>query len=129
LVFSFPTKAPKNSVTRNEISAIQQLEQYLNYKDNWCEHNPSITVYVKEHEWMEVGAWVYKHFDDIIGVTFLPHSDHVYKQAPYQEITKEEYDEMIKTFPKSIDWTKLQENTDLTEGAQELACVAGVCTF
>ena len=129
LVFSFPTKAPKGSITRNEVTAIQQLEQYLNYKENWCEHNPSITVYVKEEEWMEVGAWVYKHFDDVIGVTFLPHSDHVYKQAPYQEITKEDYDAMIKDFPKSIDWTKLQENTDLTEGAQELACVAGVCTF
>lgn len=129
LVFSFPTKAPKGSITRNQVTAIQQLEQYLNYKENWCEHNPSITVYVKEEEWMEVGAWVYKHFDDIIGVTFLPHSDHVYKQAPYQDITKEEYDQMMKTFPKSIDWTKLQENTDLTEGAQELACVAGVCTF
>lgn len=129
LVFSFPTKAPKGSITRNEVTALQQLEQYLNYKENWCEHNPSITVYVKEEEWMEVGAWVYKHFDDIIGVTFLPHSDHVYKQAPYQDITKEEYDEMMKTFPKSIDWTKLVENTDLTEGAQELACVAGVCTF
>ena len=127
VVFSFPTKAPNGSVTRNEINAVKQLEQYLNYKNNWCEHNPSITVYVKEHEWMEVGAWVYKHFDEVIGLTFLPHSDHVYKQAPYQEITKEEYQQMIKNFPKSINWEGFLEESDLTEGAQQLACVSGVC--
>jgi len=127
LVFSFPTKAPEGAVMRTQLTALDQLELYLIYKNYWCEHNPSITVYVREDEWMKVGAWVYENFDDIIGVSFLPYSDHTYKQAPYQEITEEEYNNLIENFPKSIEWSELVENTDVTEGSQELACVSGSC--
>lgn len=127
LVFSFPTKAPEGAVMRTQLTALDQLELYLIYKNYWCEHNPSITVYVREDEWMKVGAWVYENFDDIIGVSFLPYSDHTYKQAPYQEITEEEYNNLIENFPKSIEWSELVENTDVTEGSQELACVSGAC--
>ena len=112
---------------RTQLTALDQLELYLIYKNYWCEHNPSITVYVREDEWMKVGAWVYENFDDIIGVSFLPYSDHTYKQAPYQEITEEEYNNLIENFPKSIEWSELVENTDVTEGSQELACVSGAC--
>ena len=128
LVFSFPTKSPDNCVTRNDRSAIDQLEHYLVFKKYWCEHNPSITVYVREEEWVEVAAWVYKHLDDLGGVSFLPHSDHVYKQAPYQEITEEVYKELLSKFPV-IDWDKFQkyEVDDATVSMKELACVSGVC--
>jgi ribonucleoside-diphosphate reductase alpha chain len=120
-VFSFPQKSPKSAVFRNQMSAIQQLEHYLVYKKYWCEHNPSITVYVRENEWMEVGAWVYKHFDDIGGVSFLPHSDHSYRQAPYQEINEQQYNEWVAKMP-NINWDSFMEQTDTTEGSQELAC-------
>ena len=124
VVFSFPTKSPKHAVFRNDKTAIEQLELWKTYKTYWTEHNPSVTITVKEHEWIEVGAWVYKNFDDIGGVSFLPYTDHSYRQAPYQEITKEEYDEWMKTFPKSIDWDKLSdyEKEDNTTGSQEMAC-------
>ena len=129
LVFSFPVKSPAGSITRSERSAIQQLEHYLSFKRHWCEHNPSITVYVKEHEWFEVGAWVYKHMDDIGGVSFLPHSEHVYQQAPYQDITKDEYDRMALAFPR-INWNEFDAYElaeDTTNGGQEYACSAGSC--
>lgn len=129
LVFAFPVAAPDGSVFRSDRSAIQQLEHYLAFKRHWCEHNPSITVYVKENEWMEVGAWVYKNFDDVGGVSFLPHSEHVYQQAPYQDIDKETYDKLAAEFPK-IDWaefSKYELEMDTTNGAQEYSCVAGVC--
>lgn len=126
LVFSFPMKAPKDAIFRNDIKAIEQLEHYLVWKEMYCEHNPSITVYVQEHEWMEVGAWVYKHFDRIGGVSFLPHSEHTYKQAPYQQITEEEYELLISKFPK-IEWNKFSEKGDNTTATRELACVSGVC--
>jgi ribonucleoside-diphosphate reductase alpha chain len=127
-VFAFPQKAPEHSVMRNDMSAIEQLEHYLTFQKFWCEHNPSITVYVREHEWLAVGAWVYKNFDHIGGVSFLPHSDHAYKQAPYQECTEEEYHKLVAAMP-SIDWSKLSvyEKTDSTTGNQELACTSGVC--
>lgn len=126
-VFSFPMKAPDTAVFTEDRTAIEQLEHYLMVRNYWCEHNPSITVYVKQDEWLEVGAWVYKHFDSLCGVSFLPQSDHVYKQAPYQKITEEQYMELINKFPK-IDWSKLQsEETDNTTGTKELACVAGIC--
>lgn len=130
LVFSFPQKAPEGSVTRNEIGAIEQLEHYLVYQKHWCEHNPSITVYVKEHEWMEVGAWVYKHLNEIGGVSFLPHSDHVYQQAPYQDITAEEYEKLVAAFPK-IDWEAFDkyEVDDSTVVMHELACSNGSCEY
>jgi intein/homing endonuclease len=125
-VFSFPMKSPDNAVTAPEISAIEQLELYLTYQRYWTEHNVSITVYVREHEWMEVGAWVYKHFDEIGGVSFLPYSDHVYKQAPYQPISKEQYEKLALEFP-DINWEQFIESGDTTKGAQEYACVSGMC--
>ena len=128
-VFSFPVKSPESVTSfRNDWTAVQQLEHALIFKNHWCEHNPSITVYVKETEWPEVGAWVYKHFDDLVGVSFLPHTEHVYRQAPYQDITKEEYEEALSKMPV-VDWTELQkyEKEDNTSGSQELACSAGSC--
>ena len=127
-IFYFPIKAPANSITRLQLTALQQLEVYLKYRRFWCEHNPSCTVYVKESEWLTIGAWVYEHFNDIGGLSFLPYTDHIYKQAPFQPITKEEYEKAVAAFP-SIDWSKLTqlEKDDRTTGAQELACSAGVC--
>lgn len=127
LVFSFPRKAPNGAVVRSEISAIQQLELYSIYKKYWTEHNPSITVYVREHEWSEVGNWVYNNFNNVGGISFLPYSDHVYAQAPYQEITEDQYNQLIVNFPTAINWESLVENSDNTTGSQELACVAGSC--
>lgn len=128
MVFDFPIKSPEGAVTRTEVTAIQQLEHYLKFKQHWCEHNPSITVYVRDNEWMDVGAWVFKHLDDLGGVSFLPMNDHVYRQAPYQEITKEKYEELQAVFPK-INWAEFDkyETDDSTVKMQELACVSGSC--
>jgi len=128
-VFSFPMKSPHTAVTRFDMTAIEQLELWLQYQRHWCEHKPSVTISVKEHEWMEVGSWVYEHFDEVSGISFLPFSEHTYKQAPYQDCSVEEYGEMLKQMPKTIDWSKLQEfeKEDTTSGGRELACTAGVC--
>jgi ribonucleoside-triphosphate reductase len=128
MVFSFPMKA-EGSVTRNDMSAIEQLELWLIYQRNWCEHKPSVTITVKENEWMEVGAWVYKHFDEISGISFLPHSDHSYRQAPYQDCSKEQYQEMLDKLPKNVDWTQLKkyEKEDNTAGTQTYACSGDKC--
>lgn len=128
-VFSFPIKSPEHAVYRKDMTAIEQLELWLQYQRHWCEHKPSITVSVKEHEWPEVGAWVWKHFDEMSGVSFLPFSEHVYQQAPYQDCDRETYETFLKKMPKNIDWTKLAdyEKQDMTTGSQELACVAGGC--
>ena len=128
-VFSFPVKAPKHAITRDKLTAIQQLEVWLVYQRHWCEHKPSITVSVKEDEWMEVGAWVYKHFDEVSGISFLPYSEHTYVQAPYQEVTKEQYEEMLAKMPKTIDWSALSlyELEDSTTGTQALACMSSDC--
>jgi len=129
-VFSFPIKSPENAIYRSDMNAIQQLELWLAYQRHWCEHKPSITVSVREEEWPEVGAWVWKHFDEMSGVSFLPFSDHVYAQAPYQDCTKEEYEALLASMPKNVDWSKLSdyENRDTTVGSQELACsAAGGC--
>jgi len=125
-VFSFPMKAPNNSIFRNDMSAIEQLELWKLYQLEWCEHKPSVTISVKEHEWMEVGAWVYENFDYMSGVSFLPFSDHIYRQAPYQDCTKEQYEELLAKMPKKVDWSILQnyEKGDQTVGSQELACSA-----
>lgn len=125
-VFSFPQKAPVKSFNRDALRAIEQLKLYLVYQKYWCEHNVSTTIYVREDEWIEVGAFVYKHFDDIVGVSFLPHSDHVYKQAPYQEIDEATYNKLLSEMPK-IDWDAFKEVDDNVEGAQMLSCVSGVC--
>ena len=128
-VFSFPMKSPEGAVTRTQMSAIEQLEYWLMFQRHWCEHKPSVTVSVKEDEWMDVGAWVYKNFDEVSGISFLPFSDHTYAQAPYQDITAEEYDELYKQMPESIDWSKLAdfEKEDTTSGGRELACTADAC--
>ena len=128
-VFSFPVSAPKDSVVTTDLSAIEQLERWLAYKQHWCEHNPSCTVTVKEHEWVEVGAWVYEHFDELTGVSFLPHTDHIYKQAPFMEIDKGKYIELNKNMPQSLDWTELgkYEESDQTIGSQTMACTSGEC--
>jgi len=128
-VFSFPVKSPDNAITRNDLTAIQHLELWLTYQRHWCEHKPSITISVDEDEWMEVGAWVYKHFDEVSGISFLPKSNHTYKQAPYQEISKEEYQDLASKMPKSINWEALSlyELEDSTTGTQAFACVSGEC--
>jgi len=128
-VFSFPMKSPKGAVTRTQMSAIEQLEYWLMFQRHWCEHKPSVTVSVKEDEWMDVGAWVYKNFDEVSGISFLPFSDHTYAQAPYQDIEREEYLELKQIMPKSIDWSKLAdfEKEDTTSGGRELACTADAC--
>ena len=125
-VFSFPVKAPKGAITRDHLTAIDHLNTWLVYQRAWCEHKPSITVSVKEEEWMEVGAWVYKHFDEVSGISFLPHSDHSYKQAPYQEVTEVEYLELLAKMPSSIRWEDLSfyETEDGTSGTQTLACTS-----
>ena len=128
-VFSFPVKSPEGAVTRNDMTAIEQLEMWLTYQRHWCEHKPSVTVSVRDHEWMEVGAFVYKHFDEMSGVSFLPHSDHTYQQAPYQDATKSEYEELLSLMPESIDWSKLAEyeQEDNTASSQTFACSGDVC--
>ena len=128
-VFSFPMKCNGTSIFRTDMTAIQQLELWKVYQENWCEHKPSVTISVKENEWLEVGAWVYENFDMMSGVSFLPFSEHTYKQAPYQDCTKEEYEMLLKRMPKSVEWNKLSkyESTDMTIGAQELACTSGFC--
>lgn len=128
-VFYFPIKAPEGAVTRNDMTAIQQLDLWKIYQLNWCEHKPSVTISVKENEWPAVGAWVYDNFDYISGVSFLPHSDHTYRQAPYQDCTEEEYQKMVERMPKEISWTDLSfyEQEDTTSGMQTLACSADGC--
>jgi ribonucleoside-diphosphate reductase alpha chain len=125
-VFSFPVKAPDGAIVRNDLTALDHLNIWLVYQRAWCEHKPSITVSVKEEEWMEVGAWVYKNFDDVSGISFLPHSDHTYKQAPYQEISKKEYLDLLDKMPKEIRWADLSfyETEDGTSGSQTLACTS-----
>ena len=126
-VFSFPQRAPEAAVCRNDKTAIEQLELWLIYQRYWCEHKPSVTISVKDEEWPEVGAWVWKHFDEVSGVSFLPFSDHTYQQAPYTDASKEEYEAAILAMPKDIDWSKFSEQEDNTTGQQQLACTAGGC--
>ena len=128
-VFSFPMKSPRGSVLRADMTAIEQLEFWLIYATEWTHHKPSVTVSVKENEWLQVGSWVFDHFDSMSGVSFLPHSEHSYQQAPYQDCTKEEYNKLLKAMPKNIDWDELSEfeKEDHTTGTQELACAAGGC--
>jgi ribonucleoside-diphosphate reductase alpha chain len=128
-VFSFPVKSPAGAVTRNDMTAIEQLETWLIYQRSWCEHKPSVTISVRDHEWMEVGAFVYKHFDEMSGVSFLPHSDHTYQQAPYQECEATDYHELLELMPKAIDWSELSEyeNEDNTAGSQTMACSGDTC--
>lgn len=129
VVFSFPMKAPKQAIFRNDRTALEQLQHWLTYKKNWAEHSVSVTIYVKDSEWLEVGAFVYANFDEITGISFLPHTDHSYQQAPYQEITETEYLSFLEKMPEDIDWNALAnfESSDMTEGAQTMSCTGGSC--
>jgi ribonucleoside-diphosphate reductase alpha chain len=128
-VFSFPVKAPEGAVTRNDMTAVEQLETWLMYQRHWCEHKPSVTVSVKDDEWMDVGAFVYKYFDEMSGVSFLPYDGGTYQQAPYQECSKEDYEALLEKSPTTIDWSKLgeYEAEDNTSGMQSLACSSDGC--
>ena len=128
-VFSFPMKSPNNAVCRNDMSALEQLELWLKIANNYCEHKPSVTISVKEHEWLEVGSWCWNNFGSLSGISFLPFSEHTYKQAPYQDIDKNMYVDLSTKMPLSIDWNELQqyEKGDTTTSTQELACIGGVC--
>jgi len=128
-VFSFPMKPPSSAVCRKDMSAIEQLDIWLMYQKHWCEHKPSVTISVKEDEWLEVGSWVYNNFDDVSGISFLPFSEHTYKQAPYQDCDKKEYEDTLSIMPKNIDWTKLSdyEKEDTTKSAQTFACSGDSC--
>jgi len=128
-VFSFPFKSAKDAICRKDKTALEQLEFWKLYQEHWCEHKPSVTITIKDEEWIEVGAWVFKHFDMISGISFLPYSDHSYRQAPYQDCTEEQYKEFIKTMPKNIDWVGLSkfEVEDHTRSSQEYACSGDKC--
>ena len=128
-VFSFPVQSPPNSVTRNDMTAIEQLDMWLLYQRHWTEHKPSVTITVHDDEWMDVGAFVYRNFDEMSGVSFLPHSDHTYRQAPYQETTEEDYEILLSCMPNKIDWSKLSEYEaeDTTKSSQTFACTGEVC--
>lgn len=128
VVFTFPIASPKEATFRDDLSAVQQLDVWKLFQDHWCEHKPSCTISVREHEWPEVQAWVWKNVNAVSGISFLPHSDHVYRQAPYQDITEDEYKELVAAFP-SIDWVKLRdyETEDTTASSQTLACTGTIC--
>ena len=129
VVFSFPIKAPEGSICREDRTAIEHLELWRTYKRYWTEHNPSITVSVRDHEWLEVAAWVYRNWDDVGGISFLPYDGGSYKQAPYETITKEQYDTLVAAMPDHINWSllALYETSDTTTGSQELSCAANGC--
>ena len=126
VVFSYPMAAPAGAITRNDLTALEHLDYWMQLQTNWCEHKPSVTISVRDPEWVEVGAYVWKNFSSITGVSFLPHSDHTYRQAPYEDCTEAEYKELLAKMP-TISFDEFIEVTDVTEGAQQLACVAGVC--
>ena len=129
VVFSFPVKAPETAVTTSEVGAMEQLKLWKAYQNHWCEHKPSITVYYTDSEFLQVAQWIWENFDLCSGISLLPYSDHVYQQAPYEEITAEQYEELLTTMPEGVDWVDLGdfEKEDNTTGSQELACVGGAC--
>jgi ribonucleoside-diphosphate reductase alpha chain len=129
LVFEFPMKAPAKSITKDKVSALEHLEVWKKFSVHWCEHKPSVTIYIEEDEWLAVGAWCWENFDILSGVSFLPKADdaHIYEAAPYEEISSEEYAEMIKKSNLAINWDAVVEESDNTTGSQELACTAGAC--
>ena len=128
-VFTFPMKAPEGAILRDDRTAIEQLELWLIYQRYYCEHKPSVTISVKENEWMQVGAWVYEHFDEVSGVSFLPHSDHTYQQAPYEDCTEGVYKEALAGMPESVDWARIEEYelSDTTKGMKTMACTGSIC--
>ena len=129
LVFSFPVESPTTSVVVKDVGAMEQLKLWKTYQDHWCEHKPSITIYYTDDEFLQVAQWIWKNFDVCSGISLLPYSDHVYRQAPYEEITKEQYVEMLESMPSDINWQDLQgfEDQDNTIGSQEFACVGNSC--
>ena len=129
MVFSFPIKSPENATCRSDMTALEQLEMWRTYQNYWCEHKPSVTITVKEDEWMEVGSWVWKYFDQVSGISFLPHSDHSYRQAPYQECDEETYINLLSEMPVGVDWSELAsyEESDNTSGTQTFACSGDSC--
>ncbi len=129
MVFSFPIKSPENATCRSDMTALEQLEMWRTYQNYWCEHKPSVTITVKEDEWMEVGSWVWKYFDQVSGISFLPHSDHSYRQAPYQDCDEETYINLLSEMPVGVDWSELAsyEETDNTSGTQTFACSGDSC--
>jgi ribonucleoside-diphosphate reductase alpha chain len=127
MVFTFPKKAPEGALLRDGLTAIEHLRLWLVFQRHWCEHKPSVTISVKEHEWMEVGAFVWEYFDEMSGVSFLPYDGGSYRQAPYEDCTKEQYEALMAITPQEIDWDSLIEVDDNVEGTQMLACVAGIC--
>ena len=129
MVFSFPIKSPDNATCRTDMTALEQLEMWRTYQNYWCEHKPSVTITVKEDEWMEVGSWVWKYFDQVSGISFLPHSDHSYRQAPYQDCDEETYINLLSEMPVGVDWSELAsyEETDNTSGTQTFACSGDSC--
>ena len=128
-VFSFPIKSPDGAVVTSDLTAIEQLETWLTYQRHWCEHKPSVTINVRPDEWFEVGAFVHKHFDEMSGVSFLPYNEHTYQQAPYQECSKQQYEEALARMPKDVDWSVLKnyEKGDTTKSSQTMACSADGC--
>jgi len=127
VVFSFPVKAPEQARIRDDLTALDHLDLWMQYQRHWCEHKPSVTISVKEDEWMDVGAWVWRNFDEISGISFLPYDGGTYRQAPYEECSKEIYESLLAATPQDINWDELNEAEDHVEGAQELACSAGAC--
>tara|TARA_Y100001938_G_scaffold44770_1_gene62190 strand:+ start:74 stop:541 length:468 start_codon:yes stop_codon:yes gene_type:complete len=127
-VFSFPISSDKEAVTRNDIGAIEHLRVWLKYRKYWTDHNPSVTIYVGEDEWMDVGTWVWNNWEEVCGIAFLPREDdsHSYVQAPYEDITQQQYEEMMNDIP-DIDYSEYREYDDNTTSSQEMACTAGVC--
>jgi len=129
LIFSFPVKAPEHGTVVKDVGAMKQLALWKKYQDHWCEHKPSITVYYTDEEFLQIGNWMWNNFDSVSGISFLPHSEHSYRQAPYEEISDEKYQELLAQMPTGIDWEELAlyEYEDNTEGSQTLACAGGVC--
>ena len=125
-VFSFPIKSPEGAVVASEMGAMEQLELWEIYQDHWCEHKPSMTCYYRDEEFLEVGQWLYNKFDKVSGISFLPYSDHTYQQAPYEPVDKKTYNELVKGFPTEIKWD-ISEESDMTEGSQQLACTGNNC--
>ena len=128
-VFSFPVKAPETSVTVSQVGAMEQLQLWKAYQNHWCEHKPSITVYYTDDEFLQVAQWIWENFDICSGISLLPFSDHLYQQAPYEDITAEKYEELLAAMPQGVEWIDLGnfEKEDNTTGSQELACVGGAC--
>jgi len=130
-VFSFPLASPKNAVIRTKVTALEQMELWFDYQKYYCEHKPSVTINVKEHEWLAVGDWVYQNYESISGLSFLPFSDHIYQQAPFSDCDKQAYDELQAKMPKTVNWENLNkyEKTDTTTGMQNYACTADACSI